>query len=117
MLSWDEVDWSLLKSLRERFLSDSPARGGDYWTSERELEHYELAFAPRIGWKWDAVLADARARGWRPPEGATVFDWGCGTGIATRRLVAAFPEAKLARAWCWDRSARARAFAAECIGA
>ena len=30
-------------------------------------------------------------RGWTPPEG-TVLDWGCGTGMAGRRVVSAWPE-------------------------
>jgi hypothetical protein len=85
--SWSDVDWNALRRLRERFLQfDETPGGGDYWKSERELASYDFTFAERIGWKWDAVLAELRTRGWTPPEG-TVLDWGCGTGVAGRRVI------------------------------
>src|SRR4051812_33536871 len=78
-----------LRELRERFLASRPAEGG-YWRSREELALYDRTFAQRIGWKWDAVLRELKARGWQP-ESRTVLDWGCGSGVAGRRVLAAWP--------------------------
>lgn len=72
-------DWQRLRTLRERYLTDASE---EYWT-ERDLELYDATFAQRIGWKWDAVLADLTVLGWKP-QARRLFDWGCGTGIAAR---------------------------------
>ena len=77
-----------LAALRARFLDGSNA-GGGYWKSEAELALYDASFGERIGWKWDAVLDELRARGWRPAA-KNVVDWGCGSGIAGRRVLAAW---------------------------
>ena len=69
---------------------DGPAAGGDYWRSEEELALYDSTFGERIGWKWDAVLGELSARGWRP-ESRRLIDWGCGSGIAGRRVLAHWP--------------------------
>ena len=101
--SWDDVDWRALRKLRGRFLdfdgeggaadaADAHADRSDYWTSPSALESYDFTFGERIGWKWDAVLAELQARGWTPPRG-TALDWGCGTGVAGRRVVEAWPGA------------------------
>ena len=79
---------SALAALRARFLDGSNA-GGDYWKNEAELALYDASFAERIGWKWDAVLGELKARGWRPAA-KHVVDWGCGSGIAGRRVLAAW---------------------------
>lgn len=109
-----EVDWALLRAMRAGFLEAGEAGAAesaalpDYWASERHLASYDATFAERIRWKWDAVLAELQARRVVPPAGATVFDFGTGTGIATRAFLAAFPgfSAKIA-----DRSERALQFA------
>lgn len=113
------MDWAALRTLRERFLQFDP-RGAesanaqpdrtDYWSSVRELASYDLTFAERIGWKWDSVIAELKARNWRPPAGA-VLDWGCGTGVAGRRVVNAWPDLP-DKLKLWDRSVLARDFAA-----
>ena len=77
-----------LAALRARFLDGSNA-GGGYWKSEGELALYDASFGERIGWKWDAVLGELKARGWRPAA-KHVVDWGCGSGIAGRRVLAAW---------------------------
>ncbi len=77
-----------LAALRARFLDGSNA-GGGYWKSDAELALYDASFGERIGWKWDAVLAELHARGWRP-SAKNVVDWGCGSGIAGRRVIAAW---------------------------
>jgi hypothetical protein len=117
---WADVDWTQLHRLRGRFLrfdedgaspgeADSRPDRSDYWTSESDLAGYDFTFAERIGWKWDTVLAELKMRGWTPPAG-TVLDWGCGTGVAGRRVAEAWPDA-IRELTLWDRSGRARQFA------
>ena len=77
-----------LAALRARFLDGSNA-GGGYWKSEAELALYDVSFGERIGWKWDAVTAELKTRGWQPAS-RHVVDWGCGSGIAGRRVLAAW---------------------------
>ncbi len=77
-----------LAALRARFLDGSNA-GGGYWKSETDLALYDVSFGERIGWKWDAVLGELQRRGWRPAA-KNVVDWGCGSGIAGRRVLAAW---------------------------
>ena len=77
-----------LAALRARFLDGSNA-GGGYWKNEAVLALYDASFGERIGWKWDAVLGELNARGWHPAA-KRVVDWGCGSGIAGRRVLAAW---------------------------
>ncbi len=76
-------DWLRLRALRDRFLTDASE---EYWTP-RDLELYDAAFAPRIGWKWESVLASLERANWRP-QSSRILDWGCGTGIAARAVAA-----------------------------
>src|SRR4051812_33330953 len=87
--TYTKAELDTLRSLRERFLGNRPAEGG-YWRSQQELALYDATFAERIGWKWDAVLRELQARGWRPQSRA-VLDWGCGSGVASRRVLRAWP--------------------------
>jgi hypothetical protein len=90
-MTWAEIDWASLNRHRERFLSGKPSEG-PYWVSEADVASYDMTFGERIGWKWDAVLTELKMRGWRP-KGGSVLDWGCGSGIAGRRVVSRFgPE-------------------------
>ncbi len=77
-----------LARLRARFLDGSCA-GGGYWKNESDLALYDTTFGERIGWKWDAVLGELNARGWRP-SAKRIVDWGCGSGIAGRRVLGAW---------------------------
>jgi hypothetical protein len=106
----DTVDWSALERLRRAFL-DGTAGTLDYWRSDRDLASYDATFAQRIGWKWDFVLADLRARGWAP-SGAVITDWGCGTGIAARAFLEHFHDLEHPHVRFVDRSERAMEFAA-----
>jgi len=134
---WSDVDWKALRSLRGRFLQfdprewhtsgpAEPAEPGaavekaktprakepdrsDYWTSVTDLKSYDFTFGERIGWKWDTVIAELKARDWTPP-GGTALDWGCGTGVAGRRVMEAWPGA-MHKLLLWDRSDRAQDFA------
>lgn len=103
-------DFALLDRLRTRFLG-SPSAGGDYWESNELLAAYDATFAERIGWKWDAVLAELKRRGWTPPAGA-LLDWGCGSGVAGRRVAQAFDASHWTKLAVHDRSPLARKFAA-----
>jgi len=125
------VNWNALQRLRTRFLqfdqraaepahkknaevpTEEPPTAPDrtdYWRSHSELASYDFTFGERIGWKWDTVLAELKLRGWTPPEG-TLLDWGCGTGIAGRRVAAAWPH-QFQSLLLSDRSHPAQNFAA-----
>lgn len=75
-------DWQKLRALRDRFLHDASE---NYWSSSKDLELYDLVFAARIGWKWNAVLQSLTQMGWKP-QSDKIIDWGCGTGIASRQV-------------------------------
>ena len=77
-----------LSRLRAGFLDGTNA-GGAYWQSETDLALYDCTFAERIGWKWDAVLAELTARDWKP-RARHVYDFGCGSGVAGRRVLGAW---------------------------
>lgn len=106
----EQLDWAALDRLREGFLSGAAAKG-PYWESSSDLASYDLTFAERIGWKWDALLDELKLRGWRPPSGGLLLDWGCGSGIAGRRALAAFGAETFSSLAVWDHSALARSFA------
>ena len=74
-----------LARLRERFLTGSNV-GGGYWRDEEDLVLYDTTFAERIRWKWDAVIEELGLRGWKP-RARHVFDFGCGSGAAHRRVL------------------------------
>lgn len=104
------LDWEVLDRLRETFLSDARTRG-PYWHTITDLEAYDLTYAERIGWKWDAVLRELKLRGWTAPANATVFDWGCGSGVAGRRVVDLLGASNVARLVLHDHSPLAVEFA------
>lgn len=108
MKLWTSTQLAILSSLRERFLKGKV--GEDYWSSEDELALYDATFAQRISWKWDAVLRELHARNWRPQSRA-LFDWGCGSGIAARCVMAHWPQ--FASLTLHDRSPLALHFAAQ----
>ncbi|MBC8041633.1 MAG: hypothetical protein H7Y06_13900, partial [Opitutaceae bacterium] len=110
-MNWDQLDWSALDRLRAGFLSGS-ATSGPYWQSASDLAAYDLTYAERIGWKWDALLRELTLRNWKPPANTTLIDWGCGSGIAGRRVLAAFGPAHFNALHVWDHSEHARTFAA-----
>jgi hypothetical protein len=106
---WTKLDWDALDRLRARFLDGQPAEG-PYWESAEELADYDATFGERIGWKWDAVIDELRRRRWAPRGGA-LLDWGCGSGVAGRRIVAAFGPASFDSLVTWDHSPLASEFA------
>lgn len=108
-MNLESLDWEVLDRLRATFLSDARTEG-PYWHTLTDLECYDLTYAERIGWKWDAVLDELRLRGWTAPAGATVLDWGCGSGVAGRRVVR-FLSSGAARLVVHDHSALAMDYA------
>ncbi|WP_404421650.1 small ribosomal subunit Rsm22 family protein [Nibricoccus sp. IMCC34717] len=101
-MRFEELNWAILDRLRSGFLG-APGSKGVYWTSAEDLRQYDLCFGERIGWKWDAVLDELQRRGWSPPTGP-VLDWGCGSGIAGRRVASAWRESAT-QLLCHDHSA------------
>ncbi|ACF14037.1 Ribosomal small subunit Rsm22 [Chloroherpeton thalassium ATCC 35110] len=110
----EDLDWQSLERLRRIFLEGSAHEV--YWESESDIEHYDRTFAQRIGWKWQHVLDDLSLLGWQPPKGE-VMDWGCGSGIATRRFLQHFGADATSRVTLWDHSPHAIQLAARKIEA
>ena len=109
------INWTGLATLREAYL-EATAGKRDYWTAHL-LADYDRTFAARIGWKWDHALADLDRRGFAGHVVGPIVDWGCGTGIATRRVLAQWPSLSRLPVVVSDRSPRAMAFAARQIEA
>jgi hypothetical protein len=125
-MTWTEIDWAILERLRRRFLEGDFA-GAPYWEDEADLANYDFTYGERIGWKWDQVLRELRLRRWSPrratgvpppdPPGATtepvpIVDWACGSGVASRRVIAGFGAAAFSSLTLWDHSPLACDFAA-----
>ena len=110
-MTWAELDWKALDRLREGFLHGSAAKG-PYWQTAGDLASYDFTYGERIGWKWDHVLRELRLRGWRPAS-RQVVDWGCGSGIAARRVIDFFGPDTFDTLTVWDHSAAACDFATE----
>lgn len=108
-MTWSDLDWSILDRLRDRFLHRTAA-DGPYWESDDDLANYDFTYGERIGWKWDQVLRELRLRGWRPAS-PHVFDWGCGSGVAARRVIAGFGPERFESLLVWDHSPLAGEFA------
>ena len=110
-MTWDDLDWPALDRLRERFLR-GPSAGGAYWETDSDLASYDFTYGERIGWKWDHVLRELRLRQWRP-KSRTVFDWGCGSGIAARRVIEFWGAEHFDSLTVWDHSAAACDYASD----
>lgn len=110
-MNFEELNWDILDRLRATFLAGKPTHRA-YWTSREDLAQYDVTFGERIGWKWDAALHELAALRWTPPPAIQrIVDWGCGSGIAGRRVLAAFPS--LRALTVFDHSRHAVAFASE----
>jgi Mitochondrial small ribosomal subunit Rsm22 len=103
--------WQKLRELRQFFLS-AQANHVSYWDSEQTVELYDQTLAMRIGWRWDAVISQVRALHWQPRE-KLFLDWGCGSGVASRKALEAFPN--LECAYLADLSPHAERYAAKTI--
>jgi SAM-dependent methyltransferase len=107
-MNLESLDWAALERLRAAFLSGAAGKGA-YWTRLSDLASYDATFAERIGWKWDAVLAELTQAGWAPPAGR-VYDFGCGSGIAGRRVLRTWGGDRLFSLRVSDRSPLAEEF-------
>ena len=105
-MNWTELDWPALDRLRQKFLTSTPgAAAGLYWETPSDLTSYDFTYGERIGWKWDHVLRELRLRAWQPATTTrSVFDWGCGSGIAARRVISFFGAEKFDTLTVWDHS-------------
>ncbi len=112
-MDWNRINWTILERLRAGYL-DGTAADGPYWRSMDDLANYDFTYGERIGWKWDAVIGELRTRGWTPPPG-NLLDWGCGSGIAGRRILHAFGPDRFSGMRLWDHSALAREFATDSV--
>lgn len=110
-LTWQTLDWTALDRLRDQFLDGKPP-AASYWTTPGDVANYDFTFARRIGWKWDAVLRELRLRGWTPPPGP-LLDWGCGSGVASRRVIEFLGQDRFSALQLFDRSPLAMQFAAD----
>jgi hypothetical protein len=109
-LTWETLDWSALDRLRDTFLAGK-STGASCWSSCSDLANYDFTFAQRIGWKWGAVLRELKQRGWTPPPGRPLLDWGCGSGVAGRCVVEFFGGQAFECLRVFDRSPLAMEFA------
>lgn len=110
-MNWTKLDWAALDRLREKFLHGGAA-AGPYWESESYLAAYDATYGERIGWKWDHLLRELQLRGWRP-QARDLVDWGCGSGIAARRVIRWLGAAAVDSLTVWDHSPLACDFAAQ----
>jgi SAM-dependent methyltransferase len=104
-----DLDWAALERLRARFLDGAEANG-PYWETRAELDSYDRTYGERIGWKWDQVLRELELRRWKPAARA-IFDFGCGSGSAARRVVSFFGAESFDSLVVWDHSPLALEFA------
>ncbi|MEY3774639.1 MAG: hypothetical protein RLZZ129_1419 [Verrucomicrobiota bacterium] len=110
-MNWTELDWPALDRLRDGFLHGGAANG-PYWRTLSALASYDLTYAERIGWKWDHVLTELQLRGWAPSS-RSVLDWGCGSGVAGRRVLSRFGPGNFDELLLWDHEALACDYAAD----
>lgn len=108
-MNWTELDWPALDRLRDGFIGGGAAHG-PYWKTVSALASYDLTYGERIGWKWDHVLMELRLRDWRPAS-RFVFDWGCGSGVAGRRVIDSMGPDLFDALTVWDHDALAGDFA------
>ena len=108
-MNWKDIKWQTLEDLRAPFLEGNKTK--DYWRNVSDLEHYDLTFAQRIGWKWNAVLAEMHQRGFELKPDSHLVDWGCGSGIASRLFLESFGQESISKISLWDRSKLAQTFA------
>ncbi len=114
-MNFEELDWEVLDRLRAGFLRGDLTHG-PYWKSAIDLSHYDQTYGERIGWKWDHVLRELDLRGWRP-RARKIFDWGCGSGIAARRVIRWLGADNIAGVTLHDHAPVAASFAADRVRA
>ncbi len=114
MINWTALDWPALDRLRDGFIHGGAARG-PYWKSESALASYDLTYGERIGWKWEHALSELHLRHWTSPS-RSILDWGCGSGVAARRVIGFFGADRFDELMLWDHEPLAADFAATAAG-
>ncbi len=107
----DNLSWKRIQKLRQSYLN-ARAFLPDYWEDDELLLAYDETLAERIRWKLRAVIAVLPTPQSELPT--TLIDWGCGTGGASREMLACFPD-HFKKIILLDRSPRAVAFASRKI--
>ena len=105
-------DWEELKRLRQTFLSESFSSQKNYWGSTQLLQLYHQSFAQRIGWKWDSVLRELKEKNvFQKDVPRVLIDYGCGTGIASQKIINSLGEGVVSSVYFGDKSSAAVRFA------
>lgn len=104
----DNSSWKRIQKLRQSYL-DAKAYLPDYWQDDELLLAYDETLAQRIRWKWRAVIEALPTKITELPK--TLVDWGCGSGGASREVLALFPD-HFTHIVLLDRSNRAVKFSA-----
>lgn len=87
------ADWDVLSRMREGYLGE---RARTDWSDPKSLELYDRFFGQRIADKWRGALTMCRDREAMTPwtqwlaglqKPLQIWDWGCGTGRASRTLL------------------------------
>jgi len=102
-------NWDILKSLRSRFLNKHFS-SSSYWDNDEVLFQYDETFGKRISWKWLSVF-DAAKKSVSFPHKINLFDWGCGTAVASRTFLQFWGENRIESVLLYDKSQRAKEFA------
>lgn len=98
-----------LTRLRDLFLAEERSGAlADYWRTTADVAAYDAVLGARIGWKWQAALAECQDRGWARSDGDLVVDFGCGSGVAARAYAQRFGAGRVRLV---DRSRTAAKFA------
>jgi len=106
-MNWEKLDWPYLQRLRALYLKADPSKG-NYFKNSNEIASYDLTFAQRISWKWQSVMDELKLRAINFPL-KSIWDWGCGSGIASRVFLQSATQVE--QVYLWDQSSVAREFA------
>jgi len=113
-----QLNWQTLERLRGKFLAADARGTPNYWQQSSDLSQYDEVFAPRIRWKWDAVLRDIADRDPGFFTGSCqLIDWGCGSGVASLAVLEQMHDLSAVSVHLVDQSALARQYAAQKIAA
>jgi hypothetical protein len=111
-----QLDKQRLQRLRGLFIEQTlrDRAHASYWRDDEDLQAYDLTLAARIRWKWAGVLNYINDLGWKWPSNIHIWDWGCGTGAASRT----FLELNTSHAqtvFLTDRDTKAMSFAKKAL--
>jgi hypothetical protein len=102
------INWEKIQKLRKHYLGLGDHGSRDYWDDIELIETYDEILGARIAWKWDAVLNRLKEV-LKFEEKVTVFDWGCGTAVASRKFCESFGD-RVSAVSLFDRSTMVASF-------